>query len=103
MIAKRLKSGQAAYYWNAKKSDIKSGFSLHREALGVDYASAKLRADQLNAHLDAWRVGKGADRSLERPIGSAQSIGGSKFTVGRRPSKSSKSAPSRATATSSVY
>ena len=65
MIAKRLKSGQAAYYWNAKKSDIKSGFSLHREALGVDYASAKLRADQLNAHLDAWRVGKGADRSLE--------------------------------------
>ena len=65
MIAKRLRSGQAAYYWNAKKSDIESGFSLHREASGVDYASAKLRADQLNAHLDAWRVGKGADRSLE--------------------------------------
>ena len=68
MIAKPLKTGQAAYYWNARNSDIASGFSLHREALGVDYATAKSRADQLNAHLDAWRDGRGTERSLETSI-----------------------------------
>ena len=65
MIAKRLGSGQVAYYWNARKRDIDSGFTLHREALGVEYGTAKSRADQLNAHLDAWREGKGAERSLD--------------------------------------
>jgi IS5 family transposase len=63
MLAKRLKSGQVAYYWNARNADIKSGFSLHREALGTDYAIAKNRADQLNLHLDDWRNGRG-DRRL---------------------------------------
>ncbi len=65
MIAKRLKNGQGAYYWNARKSDIANGFSLHREALGIDYGAAIARADQLNAHLDAWRDGRKADRSPE--------------------------------------
>ena len=63
MIAKRLKDGQAAYYWNARKCDIAMGFSLHREALGVDYGAAIARAHQLNAHLDAWRDGRKADHS----------------------------------------
>lgn len=66
MIVKRLKEGQAAYYWNARKSDIDSGFTLHREALGTDYGEARIRAEQLNAHLDAWRAGSAADRSLDR-------------------------------------
>ncbi len=65
LIAKRLKSGEGAYYWNARKSDIDGGFTLHREALGTDYGAARARAQQLNAHLDAWRMGRGADRSLD--------------------------------------
>jgi hypothetical protein len=65
MIAKRLNIGVAAYYWNARTIDITRGFSLHREALGIDYARAKARADQLNAFLDAWRASRGAERSLE--------------------------------------
>ncbi len=65
MIAKRLGNGQAAYYWNARNGDIAKGFSLHREALGVDYGAAIARANHLNAHLDAWREGRQADRSPE--------------------------------------
>lgn len=65
MIAKRLKSGEGAYYWNARKSDVDAGFTLHREALGTDYGEARLRAQQLNAYLDAWRIGRSADRSLD--------------------------------------
>ena len=65
MIAKRLQSGQVAYYWNARNSDIGKGFTLHREALGVDYGTAVSRAGQLNAHLDAWRQGCKADPSPE--------------------------------------
>jgi len=58
MIAKRLGSGQTAYYWNARQRDIERGFTLHREALGTDYGAARIRAEQLNAHLDAWRFGR---------------------------------------------
>jgi hypothetical protein len=65
MIVKRLKLAEAAYYWNARKSDIEAGFTLHREALGTDYGQARLRAEQLNAHLDAWRAGRTAERSLD--------------------------------------
>jgi IS5 family transposase len=65
MIVKRLKLGEAAYYWNARNSDVDSGFTLHREALGTDYGEARVRAEQLNAHLDAWRAGRGADRALD--------------------------------------
>jgi hypothetical protein len=65
MIAKRLRSGEGAYYWNARKRDIDGGFKLHREALGTDYGAARTRAQQLNAHLDAWRVGRGVDLSLD--------------------------------------
>lgn len=65
MIAKRLGSGDVAYYWNARNRDIANGFTLHREALGIDYAIAKERADQLNSHLDAWRQGQDAERTLD--------------------------------------
>ncbi len=65
MIAKRLRNGQAAYYWNARNEEIAKGFSLHREALGVDYGAAIVRAGHLNAHLDAWREGRQADPSPE--------------------------------------
>ena len=65
MIAKQLRSGNVAYYWNARKGDIEKGFTLHREALGIDYGTAIERAGQLNGHLDAWRDGRKADRSPE--------------------------------------
>ena len=58
-------AARSAYYWNVRKSDIDSGFKLHREALGTDYGAARTRAEQLNAYLDAWRAGRGADRSLD--------------------------------------
>jgi len=65
MIAKRLASGLVAYYWNARGGDIAAGFSLHREPLGTDYAVAIKRAEQLNIHLDAWRTGRGDEKSLD--------------------------------------
>ncbi len=65
MIAKRLASGVVAYYWNARGGDTAAGFKLHREPLGTDYAEAIKRADQLNAHLDSWRDGRGAEKSLD--------------------------------------
>jgi hypothetical protein len=43
MLAKRLGSGHVAYYWNARNADIAGGFTLHREALGIDYGTAKAR------------------------------------------------------------
>lgn len=65
MIAKRLANGATGYYWNARAADIAAGFKLHREALGADYAEAIKRAEHLNAHFDAWRTGRGAERSLD--------------------------------------
>jgi hypothetical protein len=65
MIAKRLSGQQVAYYWNARKADIEAGFPLHREALGTSYGEAIKRARFLNEHLDAWRVGRTAEKSLD--------------------------------------
>lgn len=65
MIAKRLQSGQAGYYWNARNSDIDGGFTLHREALGTDYGHACVRAEQLNNQLDGWREGRHVVPSLD--------------------------------------
>ena len=55
MLAKRLKLGTVAYYWNPPMRDIAAGFALDREALGQDYGKAIERADLLNDHLDSWR------------------------------------------------
>ena len=65
MIAKPLRSGQAGYYWNARKSDIDGGFKLQREALGKDYGQACARAEPLNAQLDGWREGRHDVPSLD--------------------------------------
>jgi hypothetical protein len=65
MIAKRLGGQQVAYYWNARKADIEAGFPLHREALGTSYGDAIKRAHFLNEHLDAWRAGRTAQKSLD--------------------------------------
>src|SRR5579871_344721 len=65
MREKRLKDGRSAYYWEPQGRDLKAGFSLHSEALGPDYGAAVERAAQLNAHLDAWRAGQTAEKSLD--------------------------------------
>ena len=65
MIAKRLSGQQVAYYWNARKADIEAGFPLYREALGTSYGEAIKRARFLNEHLDAWRMGRTAEKSLD--------------------------------------
>ena len=65
MIEKRLASGHVAYYWNPPATDLRKGFTLHREALGNSYAVAVQRAGELNRHLYDWRQGRGATRNLD--------------------------------------
>lgn len=65
MIAKPLKGGGTAYYWNAPNIYIKAGFTICREALGTSYGTAIERAIELNKHLDAWREGRGAAKELD--------------------------------------
>jgi hypothetical protein len=60
MREKPLKGGAVAYFWEPPKLYLDQGFTGHAEALGADYATAKARADLLNAHLDAWRTGRGS-------------------------------------------
>ncbi len=56
MVARRLKSGMAAYYWDIPSWAKRNGCTLKLEALGIDYADAKKRCDEvLNPQLDAWR------------------------------------------------
>jgi integrase len=65
MLEKALPSGRTAYYWNPPGRDLKAGFTLRREKLGSDYGAAAARAEELNRHLDAWRKGRGAEKSLD--------------------------------------
>ena len=65
LVEKRLRNGSTAYYWRPKATDTKEGFNLPGEPLGTDYASARERANMLNAHLDAWRKGRGASKDLD--------------------------------------
>src|SRR5262245_65282952 len=44
MVAKRLRNGGVAYYWNPHVRYLRAGFPLHREALGRDYGIAVARA-----------------------------------------------------------
>jgi hypothetical protein len=62
---RRLEDGSVWYYWYCNSRDIEAGFSIRCEALGNRYAAAVERAELLNKHLDAWRVG----RDGEEPIG----------------------------------
>ena len=64
MREKRLQDGRTAYYWEPQGRDLKAGFSLHSEALGTNYGAAIERAARLNTHLDAWRQGRTATKSL---------------------------------------
>lgn len=65
MIAKRLKTGEVAYYWNPPIGDLKAGFPLTREALGSDYGAASHRARALNKHLHDWRAGRDNIKDLD--------------------------------------
>jgi len=47
MVARRLKSGAAAYYWVLPTWAKRSGCMLQVEALGPDYALAKQRCDEV--------------------------------------------------------
>lgn len=69
MTEKRLRDGRTAYYWAPQKRDVAAGFTLHAEALGHDYGQAKVRADELNLHLDAWRRSRDGERSLDAQPG----------------------------------
>jgi integrase len=56
MVVRRLKSGATAYYWVLPTWSKRSGCTLQVEALGLDYALAKQRCDEvLNPQFDAWR------------------------------------------------
>jgi hypothetical protein len=65
MIAKRLRDGSIAYYWNMHVRYKRAGFPLDREALGPDYAMAIKRAAELNRHLDDWRRGRGTVKDID--------------------------------------
>lgn len=65
MIARKLKSGAVAYYWEPRPKDIAAGCTITGEPLGQNYGDAKTRADLLNTHLDAWRQGRGSEKSLD--------------------------------------
>ena len=68
MSAKRLAAGVVAYYWSPQVRDLKKACPVHPEALGRDYGGAIERAQLLNAHLDAWRSGRGTQRlDQDRP------------------------------------
>src|SRR5262245_18546123 len=69
MVAKRLRNGSVAYYWNPHVRYLRAGFPLHREALGQDYAVAIKRAVDLNRHLDAWRRGRNVVNDLDHQPG----------------------------------
>ncbi|MEI8154877.1 MAG: hypothetical protein WCG92_25355 [Hyphomicrobiales bacterium] len=56
MVARRLRSGATAYYWDIPSWAKRNGCALEIESLGTDYADAKKRCDELlNPQFDAWR------------------------------------------------
>jgi len=69
MREKRLASGKTAYFWAPPTRASRAGFTISSEALGTDYAAARDRAILLNQHLDAWRAGQGAEKTLDTNAG----------------------------------
>ena len=69
MVAKRLKSGATAYYWDPPTWSKKKGCPLGSEPLGGDYALAKQRSDEvLNPQFDAWLAGNSPETiATDRP------------------------------------
>jgi hypothetical protein len=70
MVAKRLKSGRVAFYWDAPTWAKKKGCTFRSEALGSDYARAKQLCDEiLNPQFDGWRSGCSLEaRISDRPL-----------------------------------
>jgi hypothetical protein len=56
MIAKPLKGGVIAYYWNLPTWATEQGCKLHRADLGNDYGAAKSKAAAYNDLFRAWRT-----------------------------------------------
>ena len=70
MRAKRLSTGNVAYFWEPQTRDKQRGCPVHSEPLGEDYAVAIERSKLLNEHLDSWRSGtSGKERKAERGFG----------------------------------
>ena len=69
MVAKRLKSGVTAYYWDPPTWAKQKGCTLGSAALGTDYGCAKQRCDEvLNPQFDAWLAGNSPDAIVaDRP------------------------------------
>jgi hypothetical protein len=57
---KRLKNARIACYWFPHPRDIKAGFLIRCEALGVEYGAAIALAAFLNQNLDEWLLDTGA-------------------------------------------
>jgi hypothetical protein len=56
MTGKKMADGRTAYYWQAPTWARKSGCPVRSEPLGVDYAEAKRRCDELlNPQFRAWQ------------------------------------------------
>ena len=97
MVAKRLKSGSAAYYWDAPSWAKKKGCALPGQALGGDYGHAKQRCDEiLNPQFDAWLAGTSgeaikADKPLVGTFDWLVSVYKSLPKYTRRPEKTRKS------------
>lgn len=53
--ARKLKSGQIAYYWCPPHWARRNKFPLMSEALGSDLDKARERIAHLNDYLDRWR------------------------------------------------
>ena len=72
MVAKRLKSGVVRYYWDAPTWARRNGCPVTGEALGMDYAVAKQRCDEvLNPQFDAWRTHGELAATQGRPLPSS--------------------------------
>jgi len=69
MVAKRLRSGNVAYYWDAPTWAKRNGCPVAGEALGTDYAVAKQRCDEvINPQFDAWRTHGEVAATQGRPL-----------------------------------
>ena len=97
MVAKRLKSGTIAYYWDAPSWAKKKGCTLSPQALGNDYGQAKQRCDEiLNPQFGAWLAGGSpvtikADRPLIGTFDWLVSVYKALPKYTRRPEKTRKS------------
>ncbi len=57
MVTRQLRAG-LTYYWAAPARDVKAGYDISSRNLGLDYAIAYTRANDLNERLARWRRGE---------------------------------------------